>query len=144
MTPYSLVVRYWRLGGIILNPFYCWLKITRRRIAEGRTYYPPQIIYPQTRWSQLYDCDGCASARFPGEWRVATIHPLNIRAVQSLSDCNSQCWCFQSVCSSRTVCCFFQYQADILHVARSPLHSPTRALPQTVSSRVLWPVVLLL
>ena len=48
--------------------------------------------------------DRCASAGFYSEWRVTTAHPESIRTVHSLIAHYWKCWCFQSLCSSRTLC----------------------------------------
>jgi hypothetical protein len=58
----------------------------------------------------------CTRAEFPGERRVTTAQPESIRTVHFLTARYWKCWCFQSVCSSRTLCPSSQQQSRSRHL----------------------------
>jgi hypothetical protein len=79
MTPYSLVgfsLAFWRNSTESV-----WLLTEDCTASHPRRPYCP----PTRRWSQPYDCNECACARFPGERRIDTTYPESIRAVQLLT-----------------------------------------------------------
>lgn len=69
----------------------------------------------------------CACARYRGEWRAATTHPVSIHTGHTLITRYSKCSVFSPCCySSRTECHSYQPQ---YYIATSPLHSATHAPP---------------